>query len=236
MADSEPRPQTENVEHDERRRLKYLDFVQMAAIYMVICFSTLYEFAKENSGPLRPGVQTVEATVKTVVGPLFDRFHHVPFEILRFVDSRVDEYVHELDSLVPSLVKQASRQARAVASEVRRAGLAGAARGGCKRLEPAAREIYEKYEPVAEEYTVAAWRRLNRMPLFPQVAEIAVPTVAYWAEKYNRAACYAAERDYPASGYLPMVPLERIAKVFDEAERGPGAAAAAANGEVATAE
>ncbi|KAF8006706.1 hypothetical protein BT93_K0881 [Corymbia citriodora subsp. variegata] len=232
MADSEPRPQTENVEHDERR-LKYLDFVQMAAIYMVICFSTLYEFAKENSGPLRPGVGAVEATVKTVVGPLVDRFQDVPFEILRFIDSKVDEYVRKLDSLVPSLVKQASSQARAVASEVRRAGLADAARSGCKRLEPAAREIYEKYEPVVEEYAVAAWRRLNRMPLFPQVAEIAVPTVAYWAEKYNRAVCYAAERDHPVSVYLPMVPLEWIAKVFDEAERGH---AGAGNGEVAMAQ
>ncbi|XP_030532502.1 stress-related protein [Rhodamnia argentea] len=231
MADSEPKPQTENVEYDERR-LKYLDFVQMAAIYMVICFSTLYEFAKENSGPLRPGVQTVEATVRTVVGPLYDRFQHVPFEALRFIDSKVDEYVHELDSLVPSLVKQASTQARAMASEVQRAGFADAARSGYKRLEPAAREMYGKCEPVAEEYAVAIWRRLNGMPLFPQVAEIAVPTVAYWAEKYNRAVCYAAERDYPVSGYLPLVPLDRIAKAFDEAERGP----AAANGEVATAQ
>ncbi|XP_030451574.1 stress-related protein [Syzygium oleosum] len=222
MADSEPRTQTQNVEYNERR-LKYLDFVQMAVIYMVICFSTLYEFAKDNSGPLRPGVQTVEATVKAVVGPLCDRFQDVPFEILRFVDSKVDEYVHELDSLVPSLVKQASSQARAVASEVQRAGFAEAARSGCKRL-----------EPVAEEYAVAAWHRLNRLPLFPRVAEIAVPTVAYWADKYNRAVCFAAERGYPVSGYLPLVPLDRIAKAFDEAERGP--AAAAANGEVATAQ
>ncbi|KAI6674644.1 hypothetical protein NL676_002550 [Syzygium grande] len=229
MADPEPRTQTQSVEYNERR-LRYLDFVQMAVIYMVICFSTLYEFAKDNAGPLRPGVQTVEATVKAVVGPLCDRFQDVPFEILRFVDSKVDEYVHELDSLVPSLVKQASSQARAVASEVQRAGFAGAARSGCKRLEPAAREMREKYEPVAAEYAVAAWRRLNRLPLFPHVAEIAVPTVAYWADKYNRAVCFAAERGYPVSGYLPLVPLDRIAKAFDEAERGP---AAAANGEVA---
>lgn len=74
---------------DEENRLKYLDFVQAAAIYMIVCFSTLYEFAKENSGPLKPGVQTVEGTVKTVIGPVYEKFHDVPFELLKFVDHKV---------------------------------------------------------------------------------------------------------------------------------------------------
>ncbi|KAL6973258.1 hypothetical protein U1Q18_027440 [Sarracenia purpurea var. burkii] len=51
---------------EDDKRLKYLDFVQAAAIYVIVCFSTLYEYAKENSGPLKPGVQTVQGTVKAV--------------------------------------------------------------------------------------------------------------------------------------------------------------------------
>lgn len=69
--------------------MKYLDFVQVAAIYVIVCFSSLYEYAKENSGPLRPGVQTVEGTVKTVIGPVYEKFSDVPFELLLFVDRKV---------------------------------------------------------------------------------------------------------------------------------------------------
>ena len=75
--------------HENERKLKYLDFVQVAAIYFVVCFSSLYEYAKENSGPLKPGVQAVEGTVKTVIGPVYEKFHDVPFELLKFVDRKV---------------------------------------------------------------------------------------------------------------------------------------------------
>ncbi|KAL6985460.1 hypothetical protein U1Q18_018834 [Sarracenia purpurea var. burkii] len=51
---------------EDDKRLKYFDFVQAAAIYVIVCFSTLYEYAKENSDPLKPGVQTVQGTVKAV--------------------------------------------------------------------------------------------------------------------------------------------------------------------------
>ncbi|KAB1202957.1 Stress-related protein [Morella rubra] len=186
---------------DAENNLKYLDFVQVAAIYVVVCFSSLYEFAKENSGPLKSGVQTVEGTVKTVIGPVYERFHDVPFELLKFVDRKVDESLAELDRHVPSLVKQASSQAltvvqmapevaRSVASEVQRAGVMDATRSITKtvytRYEPTAKELYSRYEPVAEQYAVSVWRSLNRLPIFPQVAQIAVPTASYWSDKYNQ--------------------------------------------------
>ena len=66
-----------------------MDFVQAAAIYVIVCFSSIYEYAKENSGPLKPGVQTVEGTVKTVIGPVYEKFSDVPFELLMFVDRKV---------------------------------------------------------------------------------------------------------------------------------------------------
>lgn len=74
---------------ENKKGLKYLDFVQVAAIYIVVCFSSLYEYAKENAGPLKPGVQTVEGTVRTVIGPVYEKFHDVPFELLKFVDRKV---------------------------------------------------------------------------------------------------------------------------------------------------
>jgi len=234
MAESDPQQPTESVQ-DEEKRLKYLDFVQAAAIYMIVCFSTLYEFAKENSGPLKPGVQTVEGTVKTVIGPVYEKFHDVPLELLKFVDRKVDESMNELERHLPNLVKQASCQAmsaaqkapevaRAMASEVQRSGVVDTASNMAKtvyvKYEPTAKELYTKYEPVAEQYAVSAWRSLNRLPMFPQVAGIVVPTAAYWTEKYNETVCYTAEKGYMVATYLPVVPIEKIAKVFEEADHG----------------
>lgn len=227
--DSESKQHPETVKDLDEKKLKYLDFVQVAVIYVVVCFTSLYEYAKENSGPLKPGVQTVEGTVKTVIGPVYEKFHDVPFELLKFVDRKVDDSINEVDRHVPSLLKEASRQAftaaqkapevaRAVASEVHRAGVVDTAKDITMTVytmyEPTAKELYSKYEPVAERYAVLAWVSLNRLPLFPQVAQILVPTAAYWSDKYNQAVVYTAKRGYTVSAYLPLVPTERIGKVF----------------------
>ncbi|KAH1073991.1 hypothetical protein J1N35_026319 [Gossypium stocksii] len=49
----------------------------------------MYEYIKENSGPLKSRVQTVEQTIKTVIGPFYDKFSNVLFELLKFVDRKV---------------------------------------------------------------------------------------------------------------------------------------------------
>ncbi|WOG87312.1 hypothetical protein DCAR_0206535 [Daucus carota subsp. sativus] len=223
MADTQPSPPAQSVVVDEKK-LKYLDFVQVAAIYVVVSFTTLYEYAKGNSGPLKPGVQTVEGTVKTVIGPVYDKFHNVPLELLTFVDRKVGEVLSELDRHVPSLIKQASSQARSVASEIKRAGLVETATNAAKsayvKYEPVAEEYYYKYEPVAEKYVVVAWTSLNRLPLFPQLAHILVPTASYWAERYNQSVGYFVSKGYAVSFYLPLVPIDRIAKVFKTSENG----------------
>ncbi|XP_062144070.1 stress-related protein isoform X2 [Alnus glutinosa] len=240
MADAETKRPTET---DDEKSLKYLDFVQVAAIYIVVCFSTLYEYAKESSGPLKSGVEAVEGTVKTVMGPVYERFNDVPFELLKFADRKVDESLRELDRHVPSLVKLASSQAltvahkapqvaRAVASEMQRAGVVDATKTITRtvytKYEPTAKELYASYEPVAEQYAVAAWRSLNRLPMFPQVAQIAIPTAGYWTDMYNHAVCYSAERGYAVAEYMPLIPKEKIAKAFEETDGGPSA-----NGEAA---
>ena len=141
---------------------------------------------------------------------------------------------------MPPLVKDASTQAytvvqkapevaRSVAGEVQRTGVVGTATGIAKsayvKCEPAAKDLYSKYEPAAERCAVSAWKSLNRLPLFPQVAHVMVPTAAYWSEKYNQAVCHAADRGYVVSAYLPLVPTQRIAKVFSEDNTGAEAPA-----------
>jgi hypothetical protein len=79
--------------NEEEQKLKYLEFVQFATIQALMRCAILYSYAKERSGPLKPGVDTVEEAVKTVVGPVYDKFHQVPTELLKYVDRKVDESV-----------------------------------------------------------------------------------------------------------------------------------------------
>lgn len=209
--------------------MKYLDFVHTAALHAIVCFSNLYCYAKGKAGPLKPGVETVEGTVKTVVGPVYDRFHGVPLELLKFVDRKVDKSMTKLEPHLPLVVRQLSCQAytaaqkapkvaRGVASEVQRTGVVDTASGIAKsvytKYEPTAKELYSKYEPVAEGYAVTAWRSLHRLPFFPQVAQVVVPTAAFCSEKYNQTVRTGSERGYRVASYLPLVPTERIAEVF----------------------
>ncbi|WOL18571.1 REF/SRPP-like protein isoform X1 [Canna indica] len=220
MADSQVPQSAQTAEEAaaEQERLRYLAFVHAAAIQAALCVVRVYGYAKESAGPLKPGVQSVEGTVKTVVGPVYDKMHDVPFEFLKFVDRKVEESVQELERRVPTVVKEASVAARSVADEVQRTGLVGSAAGLVRsvysKYEPAAKELYAKYEPAAEQAAASAWRSLNRLPLVPQVAQVVVPTAAHLSETYNQAVSYSAERGYAVSAYLPLVPTERIGRVF----------------------
>ncbi|KAI3966041.1 hypothetical protein MKX01_010998 [Papaver californicum] len=210
----------------EKENLTYLDFVQIATFHCVVNLSKLYNLAKENSGPLKPGVESVEGTVKTVVAPVYHKFQDIPFEVLKSVDNKVDESMgHHVASLVKEVSGQAYSAARlapkvaqTVVSEVQRTGLVETATGFAKtvytKVEPSAKEAYAKYEPVAEQYAANTWRKLNTLPLFPKVANVMVPTASVLSDKYNSAVCYTAEKGYSVSSYLPLVPKERNAKVF----------------------
>ncbi|KAI3752404.1 hypothetical protein L2E82_24550 [Cichorium intybus] len=208
MAENDVPVTTQPEVQSEQERLKYLEFVQAAVLQAVLYATRVYGYAKDNSGPLKPGVETIEGTLKTVVGPAYDKFHDVPVEVLKFVDRKVDESVTIIDSRVPPFVK-----------DVKTAGVVETASGLAKtaytKIEPTAKGLYTKYEPVAEQYAVSAWQSLNQLPLFPKVAKVVVPTAAYYSEKYNQTVQETAEKGYKVSSYLPLVPTEKIAKVFN---------------------
>ncbi|EOA29376.1 hypothetical protein CARUB_v10025663mg [Capsella rubella] len=197
------------VGQDDDMELKHLEFIQVAAVYFAVCFSTLYEFAKDNAGPLKLGVENIEASVQTVLSPLYDKFHDVPFKLLLFVDRKVDDVFFDVEPYVPSLVKHASSQALTVATEVQRAGVVDTTRN-------IARTVREKYEPVAEHYAATLWRLLNQVPLVPDIAQLVIPTAFYWSEKYNDAVRYASDRDYYVAEYLPMIPIEKISDILEQ--------------------
>lgn len=123
---------------------------------------------------------------------------------------------------VPPKVTEASQKtpevARSIMSEVHQSGVVGVATGVAKtaysNLERTAKELYGKYEPLAEQFAVKAWRSLNRLPLVPEVAHVVVPTSGFWSEKFNKAVMCSAECGYAVSAYLPLVPTEKIADTF----------------------
>lgn len=71
------------------QQLKHLGFVRMIAINAVICVSTLYEYAKQNSGAFKSTVANVESAAITVVGPVYETFKGVPSDVLLFLDTKV---------------------------------------------------------------------------------------------------------------------------------------------------
>ncbi|XP_064936843.1 stress-related protein-like [Musa acuminata AAA Group] len=199
--------QTEEISR-EGEGLKYLNFVHLAAMQAVVCLAMLYQFAKMSSGPLKPGVYLAEGTVKVVIGPVCERFRDVPFEFLKFLDRKTGESLTAVARNVAALLKSASAQAYKAIQKAR-AGAVAMASG-------VAKEVYVRCELVAERYAVAAWRSLNRLPLFPRVALVLVHMAAYWAAKYNSEVGTAAGRGYAVAQYLPTVPIERITNVFLE--------------------
>lgn len=226
MADLQNREEDSDlVVTESEENLKYMWIVKQTAIRTLICFSKVYDFAKDNSGALKPGVQSVEGAVKTVVGPLYHKVHAFPNQLLKFVDRKVDDSVTKLSYYTPAVVRQAYTMvqeapalARSMSDEVQQKGVmntaSGLARVAVTKLEPTTTKLYCKYEPVAEQYAVSIWRSLNKLPVFPQVAQIVIPTATHWSEKYNGAVKYGREKDYAIASYLPSVPTERLDKVF----------------------
>uniref|UniRef100_A0A0D9WCX5 Uncharacterized protein n=1 Tax=Leersia perrieri TaxID=77586 RepID=A0A0D9WCX5_9ORYZ len=223
----EKTPESDSAAAAEEERLRYLEFVQQAAAQALLLAAAAYAYAKQGAGPLRPGVDHVEGTVKAVVGPVYDRFHDVPLDLLKFLDRKetddfsvlqVGESVQEIDRRVPPVVKEAPSRARSAAAEVRQAGLVGTATGLAKsaiaRAEPKARDLYTRYEPVAERKAAEAWAALNRLPLVPSVTRAVLPTAANLSARYNTAVIDGAKRGSAVATYLPLVPTERLSRVF----------------------
>eukprot|EP00249_Psilotum_nudum_P003948 c1745_g1_i1 orf=164-610(+) len=137
--------------------LKYLGFFEIAVDKATKYAASIYEFAKDSSGSLKPSVDSVESSVRTVVGPVYQRIEGKPYEILLFVDKTVDDAVGKIDSCVPNTVKEMSHQAYGIARQVPQLAKSVLADVQNGTLIEKGKSYYEKYEPVAQEWTCAAW-------------------------------------------------------------------------------
>lgn len=75
--------------NSKEKELKRLGFLRVTAIQTLVCVSSLYGYAKQNSGPLRSTVGAVEGAVTAVVGPVYQKFKGVPDDVLAFLDTKV---------------------------------------------------------------------------------------------------------------------------------------------------
>ncbi|KAK7311986.1 hypothetical protein RJT34_10503 [Clitoria ternatea] len=202
----------------KNKELKHLGFVRIAAIQTYVIVLNLYEYAKHNSGPLRSAVGTVENTVTTVLGPVCNKFKGVPDDVLVFVDDKVDEATHKFDEHAPPLAKQLANQAKGLIENV--AHEAGKVASEVQTGGPRAAIHYVAAESVhfVLVSSVKLWSGLNHYPPFHALAEMAVPTAAHWAEKYNHVIKVMADKGYTLVGYLPLIPIDKIAKAFKQGE------------------
>merc|ERR1712226_442885 len=139
------------------------------------------------------------------------KFEGKPSEILQYADKKVGNVIDKLDSCVPPTLKARSCEiygaakgapevARSVVTEVREVGVVEKTKEVLRTLysksEPSAKNMYNKYEPVAEKWCLLAWHKLRQFPFVPQVVMALVPPSAYCLEKYNYGVQYLANREY----------------------------------------
>ncbi|KAK7319043.1 hypothetical protein RJT34_03752 [Clitoria ternatea] len=206
------------VEKKKIEELKHLGFVKIAAIKAFVCVSNLYEYAKQNSGPLRSAVGTVEGTVTTVLGPVFDKIKDVPSDLLLFVDNKVDEATHRFDEHAPPLVKQVTNQVKVLIEEVTHKAekvVSEAQSGGALA---AAQYVATESKHYVLIGSVKLWGVLNQCQPFHAVAELVIPTASHWSEKYNQVVKDMSQKGYAVVGYLPLIPIDDIAKAFKQGE------------------
>ncbi|KAE9597164.1 putative rubber elongation factor [Lupinus albus] len=157
-----------------------------------------YGYVKERFGPLRPAVLTVEETIKSVIGRLYDKFHLVPDEILRYADHKLDDSVTAVHRVPVAERTTVSEIVKTVYSKYE-----PEAKKLYERYEPMAKELYLRYELKVEQCAVSAWWRVTGLPLFPTVVDVVLPKAAYCTEKYNKMIVATAERGCGISAYLP---------------------------------
>ncbi|XP_047159388.1 REF/SRPP-like protein At1g67360 [Vigna umbellata] len=202
----------------KNKDLKHLGFVRIAAIQTFVFVSNLYEYAKQNSGPLRSPVGTVENTVTTVLGPVCNKFKGFPDDVLVFVDKKVDEATQKFDEHAPPVAKHLANLAKSLIQKVaNEAGkVAGEAQSGGPRA--AVHYVATESKHFVLINSVKLWNGLDHYPPFHALAEMAVPTAAHWSEKYNHVIKAMTQKGYCFIGYLPLIPIDEIAKAFKQCQ------------------
>ncbi|KAL2484431.1 REF/SRPP-like protein [Abeliophyllum distichum] len=204
------------------RQLKHLRFVRILAINAVVMVSNLYDYAKQNSGPLKSTVGTVENAVTAVVGPVYQKFKDVPGDVLVFLDKKVDEATYNFDKCAPPLAKKAVRKTQSIVNKASQVAqdLVKEAQVAGPRAAIFHAGTMSKHFAISQFAVV--WYKVNQYPALHGVAKMAIPTAAHWSEKYNNLVKDKTAKGSTVFSYLPLVPIEEMVKAYKQVEASAG--------------
>ncbi|MCL7040935.1 hypothetical protein MKW94_009467 [Papaver nudicaule] len=199
-----------------QEQLKYLWFVNIAAIHGLICLSNLYEYGKQNaSGSWRSAIVKLEGTVTSIFSPVCDKFKNLPHDLLFFLDNKLDEAVQKFDKQAPALAKQVASQSCVMVQKVLQLTEAIVSETQTRGLPTAAIYVVNASEIYLMEQAEKTWHTVKQVSPLRIVAELVVPGAAHWSDKYNQLVISMTRKGFFGFRYLPLVPVDAIAKAFD---------------------
>src|SRR5574340_1098289 len=142
--------------------LKHLGFVRIAVLQTIVCVTNLYDYAKQNSGPLRSAVESVESAVNTVVTPAYEKLRIAPDDVFVFLDEKVDKATHEFDKRAPPLAKQAVQITQNFIQKAARTGQDLVNEFQTSGPRAAFRYAANEYQQLVLDQAVKIWAGLNR--------------------------------------------------------------------------
>ncbi|KAF8098179.1 hypothetical protein N665_0272s0044 [Sinapis alba] len=198
--------------------LKHLGFVRIAAIHVLVSLSYLYDYAKQNSGPLKPTVGKVEGAVTTIVTPVYNKFKDVPDILLLFLDHKVGEVSYQFDKHAPPMAKKVVSKANVLIQKTTEKAqcFVKEARTGGPRA--AFNYVASEYKCFLVTNSVRVWVKLNRYKPIQAVGNKALPVAANLSGIYNDLVTDMTQMGYPVVGYLPLVPVGDIVKAYEKEE------------------
>ncbi|MCO5550303.1 hypothetical protein L7F22_003786 [Adiantum nelumboides] len=193
----------------EECALKYLGFFPAALSSVCVYLSAIYEAAKDQAGPLRPGVEDVEEVLKVVVRPVLRIAEDQSTKLLDYVDKKVDEKLKMVDDLMPAFVKPIAFYAHQMivraeptkSLNVRSVGLESAASSHGVEFN---KEAYSEYGTNDTLEKFIAFLHLR------EVVSMLGPRAVYSAHLFNQFASSLREAHVPFSSYIPDVPVQEL--------------------------
>lgn len=132
---------------------------------------------------------------------------------------QVDEAIHKYDKLAPPLVKQVLRQAKYVVIKLSDAAIqlwkVVKADGPTAALHYAY-DFYKLLRPLIQ--LAKLWYEINKISHLNVVAQKVLGTVSHISKKHNEVISGMAAKGYSVFCYLPLVPIDDIARAYNEVE------------------
>ncbi|KAI5059011.1 hypothetical protein GOP47_0025330 [Adiantum capillus-veneris] len=190
--------------------LKYLGFIEILAEKATKRVANVYTFAKDNTGPLKASVDGIETTIKIIIEPICNKLEGKPHELLLFVEKKVDGVVDNVDCAFFHHVKEKSFHAYDIVQQLQEIAklLVGELQHG--DILESAKTYYHTYEPVAQEWSYAAWKQFLKLPFAAHALRFATPASIFCAKKTNDVLDQLKEMHIPFASAIPNIPVDKL--------------------------